>query len=63
MVGDYFVMLTSHTFYSKITLPTRLSNKHGSLIDNFFCKMTEYTLDTTYLINKPYFTILNNIQL
>ncbi len=68
--GDYFDMLTSHSFYPKITLPTRLSNKHGTLIDNFFCKLTETTLDTTsgILINKfsdhqPYFTVLNNIQL
>ncbi len=63
-------MLNSHSFYPKITLPTRLSNKHGTSIDNFFCKLTESTLDTTsgILINKfsyhqPYFTILNNIQL
>lgn len=68
--SDYFDMLTSHSFYPKITLPTRLSNKHGTLIDNFFCKLTETTLDTTsgILINKfsdhqPYFTILNSIQL
>jgi len=67
--GDYFDMLTSHSFYPKITLPTRFSNKHGTLIDNFLCKLTETTLDTTsgILINKlsdhqPYFTILNNIS-
>ncbi len=40
-------MLTNHSFYPKITLPTRLSNKHGTLIDNFLCKLTEATLDTT----------------
>ncbi len=60
-------MLTS--FYPKITLSTRLSNNHATLIDNFFCKLTETTLDTTsgILIKKfsdyqPYFILLNNIQ-
>ncbi len=60
-------MLTSHSFFPKITLPTRLSNKHDTLID--LCKLTENTLDTTngILINKfsdhqPYFTVLNSIQ-
>ncbi len=63
-------MLTSHSFYPKLTLPTRLSNSHGTLIDNFLCKLIEATLDTNtcgILINKlsdhqPYFTFLNNIQ-
>ena len=60
-------MLTNHSFFPKITLPTRLSTKNGTLIDNMFCKLTEYTLDTTsgILIKKfsdhqPYFTLLNN---
>ncbi len=30
--SDYFDMLTSHSFYPNITLPTRLSNKNGTLI-------------------------------
>ncbi len=36
-------MLTNHSFNPKITLPTRLSNKHGPLTDNFLCKLTETT--------------------
>ncbi len=47
-----------------MTLPTRLSNKHGTLIDKFHCKLTEATLDTTSGIliemfsdNQPYFII------
>jgi hypothetical protein len=67
--SEYFDMLTNHSFYPKITLPTRLSNNHGTLIDNFLCKLTESTLDTIsgILIKKfsdhqPYFTILNNIH-
>ncbi len=35
-IGEYFDMFTNHSFYPKITLPTRFSNKHGTLIDNFF---------------------------
>ncbi len=69
MLAEYFDMLTSHSFFPKITLPTRLSNKHGTLIDNFLCKLTENTLDTTngILINKfsdhqSYFTVLNSIH-
>ncbi len=66
---DYFDMLTNNSFYPKITLPTRLSNKHGTRIDNLFCKLTETTLDTIsgILIKKfsdhqPYFTILKTIN-
>ncbi len=61
-------MLTNHSFYPKITLPTRLSNKHGTLIDNFLCKLTETIFDTTsgilfkkFSYHQPYFTILKNI--
>lgn len=68
VISDYFDMLTSHSFFPKITLPTRLSNNNGTLIDNFLCKLTETTPDTTsgILISKfsdhqPYFTILDNV--
>ena len=67
IISDYFDMLTSHSFYPKITLPTRLTNNNGTLIDNFLCKLTESTLNTTSGIiiekisdHQPYFTILNN---
>ncbi len=36
-------MITENSFYPKITLPTRFSNKHGTLIDNIFCKLTDMT--------------------
>ncbi len=69
VISGYFDMLTNHSFYPKITLPTRLSNKHGTLIDNFLCKLTETIFDTTsgILIKKfsdhqPYFIILKNIK-
>ncbi len=67
---EYFDLLICHNLYPKITLPIRLSNKHGTLIYNFFCKLTEPTIDTIsgILIKKfsdhqPYFIMLNNIQL
>ncbi len=31
VIYEYFDMLTNHSFYPKITPPTRLSNKHGTL--------------------------------
>ncbi len=62
-------MLTNHSFVPKITLPTRLSNMHGTLIDNFLFKLSETTFDTTSGIltkkfsdHQPCFTILNNIN-
>ncbi len=70
VIIEYFDMLTSHSFYPKITVPIRLTNNNGPLIDNFFCKLTESTLDTTsgVLINRlsdhqPYFILLNNVDM
>ena len=67
--SEYFDLLTSHSFFPKITLPTRFSNNHGTLIDNIFCKLSEATLDTTsgILIKKfsdhqPCFSVLNDIK-
>ncbi len=34
IISEYFDLLTSHSFYPKITVPTRLTNNHGTLIDN-----------------------------
>ncbi len=36
--SECFDMLTNNSFYLKITLPIRLSNNHGTLIDNLLCK-------------------------
>ncbi len=58
VISDYFDMFTNHSFYLKITLLTRLSNKHGTLIDNFLCKLTEATLDTTSGISQTIRLIL-----
>ncbi len=45
--SEYFDMLTCKSFYRKITLPTRLSNNSATLIDNFLCKLTDSTTETT----------------
>ncbi len=47
IISEYFDTLTGNRFYPKITVPTRLTNTRGTLIDNFICKLTENTLDTT----------------
>ena len=39
-VSEYLDMVISHGFFPKITLPTRLSERSGTLIDNFLCKLT-----------------------
>ncbi len=64
----FFYALTENSFYPKITLPTRFSLKQGTLIDNFYSKLTDNTLDTTLGIliknisdHQPYFTFLNNL--
>ncbi len=47
IMSEYFYMLTSNSFYPKITVPTRLINTHGTLIDHFLCKLTDNMLDAT----------------
>ncbi len=68
IINEYFHMLTSNSFYPKITVPTRLTKTHGTFIDNFLCKLTDNTLDTTsgvltkmFSDHQPYFILLNNI--
>ena len=40
IVNQYLNTLISLSFIPKITLPTRLSNKRCTLIDNFLCKFS-----------------------
>ncbi len=47
IIGEYFDMLTINSCYPKITVPTRLTYIHDTLIDDFLCKLTDNTLDTT----------------
>ncbi len=39
LIGEFFDTLTANSFYPKITMTTRFSNKHGTLIDNSPIKM------------------------
>ena len=50
----FFFLLTSHSLFPQITLPTRLSRSNGSLTDNIFCKFQSSTSTATsgILINK-----------
>ncbi len=68
--SDYFDMFTSDSVYPNKFLPTRLTNNHETLIDNFFCKIVEHTIDTfsgiliqIFSDHQPYFTILNSLQI
>ena len=66
MFNDFFESMVSHSFFPKITLPTRFSDKNGTFIDNIFCKISETTLKTMSGIftrklsdHQPYFTCLD----
>ena len=57
-------------FVPKITLPTRLTNNTGTLIDNNFCKLSDNFSKTTsgIIINRlsdhlPYYTCLDYLKL
>ena len=40
-------MLTSHSFFPEITLPTRLSRNDASLINNIYCRIRNNTLSSS----------------
>ena len=63
---EFFDTLTSHSFFPTITFPTRFSNRNGTLIDIFFCKLTEASISSLsgIIINQfsdhhPYFISMN----
>ena len=67
--SNFFDTLVSHSHYPQITLPTRFTRTNGTLIDNFFCKLSKYTLESTAGIltkqfsdHQPYFMFLNITQ-
>ena len=68
--SDFFEMMLGHSFYPKITLPTRLNNSSGAtLIDNIFCKLSPYTDNTCAGIildqlsdHYPYFVSMDNLS-
>ena len=41
---DFFEFMANHSFYPKITLPTRLAKYSSSLIDNYYCKISQNLL-------------------
>ena len=45
--NEYLDMITSCNFFHKITLPTRLTENGGTLIDNFICKLSHNFNKTT----------------
>ncbi len=66
--GEFFDTLTENSFYPKITLPTRFLNKHGTLIDHLFCKLTDKSKNPTsgipsffFFFNKIVFTFVIHI--
>ena len=64
--SSYFDSLISHSLFPQITFPTRFTRTNGTLIDNFFCKLSQSMLESTtgILIKKlsdhqPYFMLTN----
>ena len=58
--------LIRHSYFPKITFPTRFSRTTGTLIDNLFCMLTRTTFDITSGIltksfsdHQPYFIFLS----
>ena len=69
VLGDYFNSILSQSFFPKITLPTRLSDRSCTLIDNFLCKLSNGFSQSTadILISRisdhlPYFIFLDYLK-
>ena len=67
--SEFYDILTTNSFLPKITLPTRFTETSGTLIDNFFCKVTTITIEALAGIlthkfsdHQPYFILLNTIK-
>jgi hypothetical protein len=68
-INDFLETLITNGYVPKISMPTRLSHQHGTLIDNFFVKISENYSSTTagVLINQisdhfPYFITLDYLS-
>ena len=66
---EFYDIITSRSFVPKITIPTRLSQNNGSLIDNIFCKISPNSLSAiTYVLTSqisdhlPYLIMIDNIK-
>ena len=69
IVNTYFESITSLSYFPQITLPTRLSQNRGTLIDNFLLKFSNFNKSpTTGIIisnisdHFPYFISLDYIK-
>ena len=54
LCNEFFDLITSHSLLPRITLPTRISNASGTLIDNILCK-ADFTIKPStagILLNK-----------
>ena len=65
-VADFFDHLVTNSFFPKISFSTCFSERNGTLIDNFFCKLSTESLNSKsgILINQfsdllPYFLLMN----
>ena len=66
--SEFFDTMLGHSFYPKITLPTRTSG--ATLIDNIYCKLSSQTLTTSAGIildelsdHYPYFLGIDNLNI
>ena len=69
VINTYFEHLLAHSYIPKISFPTRLTHRHGTLIDNFLLKISENISETTsgILLNNisdhlPYFICLDILK-
>ena len=69
-INSFLETLMSNGYIPKITLPTRLTNRKGTLIDNFFIKISDDFSSTTsgIIINNisdhfPYFVSLDYLNI
>ena len=67
--SDFFDTMLGHSFYPKMTLPTRVNRSCGaSLIDDVYCKLSSHTVKTSSGIildelsdHYPYFVYVDNL--
>ena len=65
-INEYFETILANGYFPKITYPTRLTRNNGTLIDNFFCKISKNFSKTSSGIctfklsdHQPYFVCLD----
>ena len=69
ILSEFYDTIISNGYFPSITLPTRFSSRNGTLIDNYYCKLSEASLSSTsgILINQfsdhhPYFICLELLK-